>query len=385
MKRVRLRTTRAGGQPIVFRKMVAVADPGTGNGDAVEVEDDRGRVIGRGFYNRKSELALRILERGAGPDLDAAWLRARLAACLALRRDALGLERITDAYRVVNSEGDGLSGLVVDRYAGVLSLQILALGWYRRAVEVKDVLRSLLSPRAMVVRSDPAVERIEGFRVLGEAGSGTRTEIREHGTRFLVDPARGHKTGFFLDQREHRRVLAERAKGKRVLDLFCYSGGFALSAARGGAASVRGVDLDEEAVAQAKENARLNGNPRTVSFEHADAFDALRDAEAGAQDVIVCDPPKLAGARPEIPAALRKYEDMNALAFEKVARGGWVVSCSCSGLVPEGEFLAALARAAIRAGREVRIVELGGAAPDHPWAISHPPGRYLKVAWSVVG
>ncbi|MCK6482074.1 MAG: class I SAM-dependent methyltransferase, partial [Planctomycetes bacterium] len=281
MKRVRLRTTRAGGQPIVFRKMVRSADPGTGNGDPVEVVDDHDRVLGRGFYNRKSELAVRILERGPGPDLDGAWLRARLAACLDLRRRVLGLEARTDAFRVVNSEGDGLSGLVVDRYADVLSVQILALGWYRLAVEVKDALRALLSPRAMVVRSDAAVERIEGFRVLGGSGEEARTGIREHGVRFLVDAARGHKTGFFLDQRDHRARLMERAKGRRVLDLCCYAGGFSLAAARGGAARVLGVDLDEEAVAQARANAALNGSPAAVAFEHADAFDALRAAKPG--------------------------------------------------------------------------------------------------------
>lgn len=385
MKRVRLRTTRAGGQPIVFRKMVASADPGTGNGEVVEVADDHDRVLGRGFYNRKSELAVRILERGPGPDLDAAWLRSRLASCLALRREALGLERATDAYRVVNSEGDGLSGLVVDRYADVLSVQVLALGWYRRAVELKDALRALLAPRAVVVRGDPAVEAIEGFRILGEAGEEARTEIREHGVRFLVDPARGHKTGFFLDQRDHRLRMRERARGRRVLDLFCYAGGFSLAAAKGGASRVLGVDLDEEAVAQAEENARRNGGPPQVTFEHADAFDALRAAKPGEHDVVVCDPPKLAASRGDLPGALRKYEDMNALAFEKVAAGGWVLSCSCSGLVGEGEFLGVLARAAIRAGRDVRVVELGGAAPDHPWALAHPQGRYLKCAWSAVG
>ncbi len=385
MKRVRLRTTRAGGQPIVFRKMVRSADPGTGNGDPVEVVDDHDRVLGRGFYNRKSELAVRILERGPGPDLDGAWLRARLAACLDLRRRVLGLEARTDAFRVVNSEGDGLSGLVVDRYADVLSVQILALGWYRLAVEVKDALRALLSPRAMVVRSDAAVERIEGFRVLGGSGEEARTGIREHGVRFLVDAARGHKTGFFLDQRDHRARLMERAKGRRVLDLCCYAGGFSLAAARGGAARVLGVDLDEEAVAQARANAALNGSPAAVAFEHADAFDALRAAKPGEWDAVVCDPPKLAASRGELPGALRKYEDMNALAFEKVARGGLVVSCSCSGLVSEGEFLAVLSRAALRAGREVRVLEVGGAAADHPWALHHSAGRYLKVVWSEVG
>ncbi len=365
--------------------MVASADAGTGNGDPVEVVDDRDRVLGRGFYNRRSELAVRILERGEGPDLDEAWLRRRLGECLALRRDVLGLERVTDAFRLVNSEGDGLSGLVVDRYADVLSVQVLALGWYRRAVELKDALRSLLAPRAVVVRSDPAVEKIEGFRVLGESGEEARAEIREHGVRYLVDPARGHKTGFFLDQRDHRRRLMDRAKGRRVLDLFCYAGGFSLAASKGGAASVLGVDLDEEAVAQARENGKRNGAPASVSFEHADAFDVLRDAKGGAHDVIVCDPPKLAASRTDLPGALRKYEDMNALAFGKVAPGGLVVSCSCSGLVSEGEFLGVLSRAALRANREVRVIEVGGAAPDHPWALNHSQGRYLKVVWSEVG
>lgn len=384
MKRVRLRTTREGGQPLLFRKMIAGADPGTGNGEAVEVVDAKGRVLGRGFFNRRSEIAVRLMERGPGPDLDAAWLRGRIAACLALRRGALGLEAATDAYRVVNSEGDGLSGLVVDRYAGVVSVQVLALGWYRRAVELKDALRDHLKPRAVVVRSDPEVERIEGFRVLGGSGEEARAEIREHGVRYLVDAARGHKTGFFLDQRDQRRRLMDRAKGRRVLDLFCYAGGFSLAAAKGGAREARGVDLDEEAVAWARENAARNGAAPSVSFEHADAFDALRDAKVGQYDTVILDPPKLASRREDLPGALRKYEDMNALAFEKVARGGLVVSCSCSGLVPEGAFLRVLAAAALRAGREVRVLEVGGAAPDHPWALAHPQGRYLKVVWSAV-
>jgi 23S rRNA (cytosine1962-C5)-methyltransferase len=385
VKRVRLRTTRAGGQPVIFRKMVAGADPGTGNGEAVEVVDDHDRVLGRGFYNRRSELAVRILERGPGPALDEAWLRRRLEQCVALRRDVLGLERDTDAWRCVNSEGDGLSGLVVDRYAGLVVVQVQALGWFRRAVEIKDALRALLRPRGFAFLADPEIERIEGFRVLGDADGGGPVEIREHGVKFLVDPSRGHKTGFFLDQRDHRRRLRDRSKGRRVLDLFCCSGGFSLAAAKGGAARVVGVDLDEEAIEQARGNARLNGSPASVSFTHADAFDALRDAKPGEWDVIVCDPPKLAQRRDGVPGALRKYEDMNALAFSKVAPGGTVLSASCSGLVSESDFLGALARAALRAGREVRVVEVGGAGPDHPWSLAPPAGRNLKVVWSLVG
>jgi 23S rRNA (cytosine1962-C5)-methyltransferase len=365
--------------------MVAAADPGTENGEAVEVVDSKDRVLGRGFFNRRSEIAVRILERGEGPDLDAAWVRRRLAVALALRRVTLGLEAVTDSYRVVNSEGDGLSGLVVDRYGDVLSIQLLSLGWYRRAVEVKDALRSLLKPRAMVVRGDEEIERIEGFRVLGEGGAEARAEIREHNVRYLVDAAKGHKTGFFLDQREQRRRVMERAAGRRVLDLFCYTGGFSLAAARGGAKEVRAADLDEEAVAMARENAVRNGKPAAVAFEHADAFDVLRDVKEGLYDIVILDPPKLAARRDDLAGALRKYEDMNALAFQKVSRGGLVLSCSCSGLVSEADLLQTLTRAALRAGREARVLEIAGAAPDHPWSLSHPQGRYLKVVWSVIG
>ncbi|HEU4395303.1 MAG TPA: class I SAM-dependent methyltransferase, partial [Planctomycetota bacterium] len=257
--------------------------------------------------------------------------------------------------------------------------------WFRRAVEVKDALRALLKPRGFAFLADPEVERIEGFRVLGDADGGGPVEIREHGVKFLVDPSGGHKTGFFLDQREHRRRMQDRAKGKRVLDLFCCSGGFSLAAAKGGAAKVLGVDLDEDAIAQARANAARNGAPASVSFKHGDAFDALRDAKPGEWEIVVCDPPKLAAKRDAVPGALRKYEDMNALAFAKVAPGGVVVSASCSGLVSESDFLGALSRAALKAGREVRVTEVGGASPDHPWTLSHPAGRYLKVVWSRVG
>lgn len=384
MKTVRLRTTRAGGQPIVFRKMVSGADPGTGNGDAVRIVDDHGRVLGRGFYNRQSELALRILERGDGGDLDSTWLRERLMGCVSLRRDTLGLDRVSDAWRVVNAEGDGMSGLIVDRYGDVVVIDIRSLGWYRRAVELKDNLRALLQPRAIVVRSDPEIERIEKFKVLGTGGPEAVTEIKEHGVRFRVDGAGGHKTGFFLDQRDQRRRLGERSKGRRVLDLCCYSGGFSLNAVRGGATLVQGVDLDEAAIAAATENARRNGSPGNLRFTHADAFDYLRDTPDDAWDLIVCDPPKFAPKRADLEAAMARYEDLNALVFRKVARGGLVLSCSCSGLVDETGFLQMLTRAARRADREARVVELAGAAPDHPWSLSYPEGRYLKCAWLAV-
>jgi 23S rRNA (cytosine1962-C5)-methyltransferase len=381
---VRLKTTRAGGQPIVFRKMVSGADPGTGNGEAVRIVDDHGRVLGRGFYNRQSELALRILERTDGPDLDGAWVLARLRRCVELRRRTLDLESVTDAWRVINAEGDGLSGVIVDTYNDVIVIDVRSLGWYRRIVELKDALRALFRPRVVVVRADPEVERIEKFRVLGGSPGETATDIKEHGVRYRVDGAAGHKTGFFLDQRDQRRRMAERSRGRRVLDLCCYTGGFSLNAVRGSAARVQGVDLDEAAIAIAKENAVRNGSPAVLQFVHGDAFDVLRETNPGTFDFIVSDPPKFAATRASLPEAMKRYEDLNTLVFEKVAKAGLVLTCSCSGLVSEEEFLAMLARAATRAGRETRILEIAGAAPDHPFAMSHPEGRYLKCVWLAV-
>jgi 23S rRNA (cytosine1962-C5)-methyltransferase len=384
VKRVRLKTTRAGGSPIIFRKMVASADPGTGNGEVVEVVDARDRVLGRGFFNRKSTLALRILEYGEGDDLGPGWLRGRLMECVRLRQDTLGLGKQTDAYRVVNSEGDGLSGLVADRFGEALVLQIGSLGWYRRIVEVKDILRELLGVRRIEVRAVSGTESIEGFRIFEENRAPAPVTIRENGVKFEIDPAGGHKTGFFLDQREHRMRLQSMAHGLDVLDLCCYTGGFSLSAAKGGARRVLGVDLDEEAVAGAAANAARNGKPASLSFRHADAYDVLRDARPGEWDIIICDPPKLAAKRGDLPKARRAYGDLAQLAFEKVRGGGIVVSCSCSGLVSEDDFLGILTASALRAERTAQVFHVGGAGADHPWSLRHPNGRYLKVVWSRV-
>ncbi len=209
-------------------------------------------------------------------------------------------------------------------------------------------------------------------------------DIRENGLTLHVDLAAGHKTGYFLDQRENRAAVARLAAGKDVYDLFCYTGGFGLAAAKAGAKSVVSVDLDEKALAVAKGNAKTNG--LDVRYEHRNCFDFLRERAASGEsaDLVIVDPAKLAGVRDELPRALKTYDDINRLALGCVRPGGILVSCSCSGLVSEQQFLSVLANAAGEAKVELQIFRISGAAPDHPVRSDFPEGRYLKAVFARV-
>jgi 23S rRNA (cytosine1962-C5)-methyltransferase len=286
----------------------------------------------------------------------------------------------------LHAEGDDVSGLVVDVYAGVASVSLYSLGWHRRYTEVERVLIEEAGVERVVPRVDRRTAQMEGFDWPHAAG-GTPVDVVEHGVRFRMDPGGGHKTGFFLDQRENRRLVAGLARGRTVFDGMTYTGGFALAAARGGAASVRGMDLDEEAVDHARRNAALNDVQ--VAFEHGDVFDALRTLAAASPaerpDLLVLDPPKWARDRAGLPGALQRYGDLNRLALDAVRPGGLLCTCTCSGLVSEEDFLDVLRRAALDARRAVRFLHVGGAAPDHPVAANFPEGRYLSCVLATVG
>ncbi|MBP7746523.1 MAG: class I SAM-dependent rRNA methyltransferase [Phycisphaerae bacterium] len=384
--------------PFVYRKMVRSADPAARPGDIVNLYDKSGRYFGRGLYNPRSQIVVRILTHEDIP-VDTAFWRARLERAVALRR-RLDLDAATDAYRLVHAEGDGLSGLIVERYADSLVFEVFSLAMFQRARELGTLLAEVLGPptsldrpdRAsptwrMFLRADPRVERLEGFTVpvhpdLPGGDASTRLTIREHGIRYRVDVKEGHKTGFFCDQRDNRRRLATLCRDAEVLDLCCYTGGFALCAQKlGGARAVTGVDLDEAAIAIARENANLNQT--RVDFVYADAFTYVRQMLANQRqfDVVVLDPPKLVTYREEYEDALRKYGDMNALALQVVRPGGVFVTCSCSGLVSRSAFLETVRRAAQRAGRALQLFDQSGAAPDHPMLLDCPESAYLKVLW----
>lgn len=385
MKRVTLR----GGPPIhplVYERRVRHADRGTGDGDVVDVRTREGRPCGFGFFHRRSLIRVRMLS--FDPDIypDEEWLRARVRSAERLRREVLRLPERTDAWRVLHAEGDGVSGLVVDRYAGLASVALFSLGWFRRLPELLRVLADEASLPDAVVRADARSATQEGID-LPPPPPRPAIEVAEDGLVFRVDPCGGHKTGFFLDQRENRRALASLARGRTVFDGMTYTGAFALAAARGGAAAVRGMDLDEEAVALAGENARRNR--LAAEFAHGDVFDALRALarapEGERPEVLVVDPPKWAKDRGALGVALRRYRDLNRLALEAVRPGGLVLTHSCSGLVSEEAFLEVIRGAALDARREVRILSVAGAAPDHPVSATVPETRYLKSVLLGVG
>jgi 23S rRNA (cytosine1962-C5)-methyltransferase len=391
LPRIELKTEKRNFHPWIYRKMLErPREGGPRDGDAVEIYDKRGRFVGRGVYNGRSQIALRVLDWGGkGRPFDFAFFRDRIGEAVAIRREVLGLEERTDAYRAVNSEGDGLSGLVVDIYARRAVVEIMSLGLWKMRQWIEQALFEHFSLDGVHFRADERVQRIEGFRPKPEAGPVPVT-IVENGVRFEVDVAGGHKTGFFLDQRENRLALAELAHGKRVLDVCCYTGGFALAArVRGKAREALGIDLDEKAIARALRNAELNGlggpNGR-VRFLHANAFHFLKEPREAEDlwDVVVLDPSKLAPSREGLEEGLRDYHDLNRLALRNVKPGGIFLTCSCSGLVTLEMFLDVVARAAAHAEREVRVLRTSGPGGDHPVAADFPEGFYLKVVLAKV-
>jgi 23S rRNA (cytosine1962-C5)-methyltransferase len=381
LPQVRLKIARRSAHPWVFQKMVEKPATRLPGGSVVDVVDRDGQWVGRGFYNSHSRIALRMLTADAAEPIDAAFFERRLGQAVALRRDWLGLDAVTDAYRLVHAEGDGLSGLVVDRFGPILVLEFFAAGMYRFRATIQDVLARHYPGSRFYWFAEEHVQKQESFDCRPPEPPSPEL-IREHGLRFRVAPGSKHKTGFFLDQRDNRRALAAFCAGRRVLDLCCNTGGFAVYAkALGGAEEVIGVDLDEQALALARQNANLN--QARVRFVQADLFPWLRDVLPAGQrfDVVVLDPSKQTRDRESVDFALKRYLDMNRLALQAVAPDGVFLTCSCTGLVSEEAFLDTVRRAAWQAGRTVQVLRLAGAGPDHPFLLHVPEGRYLKAVF----
>ena len=382
---VRLRSPWRSTHPWIFQKLVdkPVAKPKPGT--IVEIFGVDGDWIGRGFYNGHSRIALRILETDREVPVDAAWFARRIASAVSLRRGVLDLDAVSDAWRVVHAEGDGLSGLVVDRYADLLVVEFFSAGMFRHREWIYAALRAQFPGCRFHAFADEHVQKQESFdfKPFNSMGSEPAAPaiITEHGIRFRADPSGAHKTGFFADQRDNRQWLSQLARGRRVLDLCCNTGGFGVYAAVRGATDVVGIDIDENVLAIAKANAKLNHVP--VKFIQADIFPWLREAAARGDryDLVVLDPAKLTRDRDQVIAALKKYLDMNKLALGVVAPGGLLATFSCTGLVSEDEFLGMLRRAAFYAGRTVQVLKVSGAGPDHPFLANVPESRYLKAAF----
>lgn len=377
---VRLKNAWRSSHPWIFQKLVEKPVQKPKPGSIVDVVGVDGEWIGRGFYNGHSRIAVRILETHPEVPIDAGWFSRKVAEAVSLRRDVLKLDATTDAWRVVHAEGDGLSGLVVDRYGDLLVVEFFSAGMFRHREWIYEALQEQFPGARFYSFAEEHIQKQESFDFRG-SDPVPPAVISEYGVKFRADPAGAHKTGFFADQRENREWLSHQCGGKRVLDLCCNTGGFAVYAAARGASEVVGVDIDQDVIEIAKGNARLNDvRPK---FVQADIFPYLRDAaNRGDQyDVVILDPAKMTRDREQVIAALKKYLDMNKLALGVVKPGGLFATFSCTGLVSEEQFLDMLRRAAYFSGRTIQILKVSGAGADHPFMAHVQESRYLKAVF----
>jgi len=378
---IRLKNAWKSTHPWIFQRLVDKPPTRPKSGQIVDVFGIDGDFIGRGFYNGPPRVALRMLGTDPAIAVDADWFARKIAAAVSLRRDVLRLDEVSDAWRVVHSEGDGISGLVVDRYGDLLVVEFFSAGAFRYREWIYDALKAQFPGCRFYAFAEEHVQKQESFDFRGTEPV-PPSIITEFGVRFRADPAGAHKTGFFADQRENREWLSRQVEGKRVLDLCCNTGGFGVYAkAKGGAEEVVGIDIDDDVLAIARGNAKLNN--AQVKFVQADIFPWLRDAGIRGDlfDVVVLDPAKMTRDREQVIPALKKYLDMNKLALGVVKPGGLFATFSCTGLVSEEQFLDMLRRAAFYSNRTVQVLKVAGAGADHPWLAQVPESRYLKAVF----
>jgi 23S rRNA (cytosine1962-C5)-methyltransferase len=377
-------------QPAIFPRLLGQVSDDARPGDLVNVYDKGGKFTGAGLYNPRAKIPLRVVSHTQEP-VNEAYFEGAIRRAVELRLNLFKLDQTTDAYRLINSDGDGLSGLTIDRYGDVLLCEVYSLGVSLRLHRWIELIHQLCGTKYARVHVDHDLGSLEGikpsqFKELNAAAP-DRVKIKEHGVRYEVDFAEGHKTGFFCDQRDNRKEIARFTEGKRVLDLCCYTGGFSLNAkVLGGATEVTSVDLDEKAIAQAKRNANLN--QVRLHFVHADAFAYARQMQQNKEtwDVVILDPPKFIFTRDEHGnwEGRQKYEDLNQLALSLVKPGGIFVTCSCSGLLSEVDFESHAIKAAHRLNRRLQFFSKTSAGVDHPVYSNCLESRYLKVLWSRV-
>jgi 23S rRNA (cytosine1962-C5)-methyltransferase len=370
------------GHPWIFSRAIARVEGKEPPGSVVTVLSSQGRYLGRGYMNPRCSIAVRMLTRRE-EQIDASFMRGRLQATLALRRVVLPAE--TGARRLVNGEGDFLPGLVVDVYENFLVCQCLTAGADSLKGLVVEELVGLLSPQGIYEKSEGGVRREEGLInstgvLWGEEPPGF-LQIHESGCVFLVDVRGGQKTGFFLDQRDNRRLVGRVAEGKKILDGFAYTGGFGISAARGGARQVISIESSLAALKLARKNWELNNLAiEKGEWIQADLFRYLREIEEHF-DLMVLDPPPFVRRRQDLKAGLRGYKEINLQAFHRLEPAGQLFTFSCSQHLPADLFIKVVLSAAADAGRSVQVLRHLGPAADHPLNLAHPEGEYLKGLW----
>ena len=371
--------------PWVFAGAIARVDGDPGPGDVVELRADDGKFIAQGLFNPHSNIRVRLYAWNEEATFDEAFWGERIDRAIALRRQLSPQSTLETACRLIYSESDDLSGLVVDRYGDWLLVQITSLALAARRELLVGLLREKLRPAGMWLRTEKGIGSSEGLEAADGLIEGTEPSrplfIEEHGVRYGVDVVQGQKTGFYLDQRDNRAAAAKYVAGGRVLDLFCYTGGFGLSSVvLGNAKSALGIDVSRPALEMARANAKLNGVSEKLRFEESEVFEALeRLSGAGERfDAVILDPPKMIRHRAGIEKALRGYFSLNRLAVDVLEPRGILVTCSCSGLVSREEFEGMLSTVGARSGRSIQILESRGQSPDHPVSVHCPETAYLK-------
>ncbi len=384
MKRARLAKNQdrriRSGHPWVFSNEIAEVEGSPAPGSEVIVEDHRGMPIGVGLYNPHSLIAIRLYSRRVRP-VDEALFRDRIGRAVALRERILPVEA---TYRLIHGEGDFLPGLIVDRYGDYLSVQSLTAGIEARLDLILDLLQELIRPKGIICRRDGSGRTLEGLERLGTLERGEVPELIDapyEGYVLTIDLRGGQKTGEFLDQRENRKRVAHEAHGKRVLDLYCHTGLFALHCAAAGAKSVLGIDSSRPALDRARENHRRNAPLKDVTFREARVEDVVRafGREEERFDLIILDPPALVKSRKTLDDGVRKYVTLNASAMRLLAPGGTLATATCSHHVDAPAFLDLLRTAAKMAGARFRLVEVMGQSRDHPVLLAARETSYLTM------
>ncbi len=374
--------------PWIFSGAIAEVEGNPGMGETVDIVDAQGGFLARGAFSPESQIRVRVWTWNEEERIDGNFFRNRLEESIA-RREAIrrptadsGLQ---SAVRLVHAESDGLPGLVVDRFGNTSVMQVLSAGIERWRETIADLLLELTDVQHIYERSDADVRKLEGLPLRIGTVQGDeafeRVQIEEGGLKFWVDVEKGHKTGFYLDQRLNRARVRALAAGRDVLDCFCYSGGFALNALVGSATSVTAVDYSADALTMAEENRALNNLPEEkIEWLEGDVFQVLRSFRDARRDfdMIILDPPKFAPTSSQAQKAARGYKDINLLAFKLLRPGGLLVTFSCSGGISADFFQKIIAGAALDAGVNAQIVDHLHQCPDHPVALNFPEGTYLK-------
>ncbi len=360
-------------------------------GGLVDVKSSTGQFVARGYYNPRTDIAIRILTHSIEEPIDIEFLRRHIRSAMKLRQVLDPTQ--TDMYRLIHAEGDGLPGLVVDCYADILVAQIHTAGMERLQPLLVDALMTETGARGLLLRNDGQARRREGLEVeepLAVAGEvPAQIAVRENGVQFLVDPWQGQKTGFFIDQRDKRQAMRKYARGKRVLNCFSYTGGFSVYAALSSPTTrVTSVDISSAAIEKAQQHFVLNNlDPDAHRFVVADVFDYLEQVQSMEEqfDVVILDPPAFAKTQGARAQALKAYRRLNMLGMQVVRPGGMLLTCSCSGVVGLDDLLGVLSQAAQRLHRSVQLLEVYTHSVDHPVNLAMPETAYLKAIFCRVG